>query len=267
MRWASSQIAAWRHSWTWCRFQCHTNTVAKARRLSIVPGGNRCSDDRLRLPVALDSVESPVSYMTPFVNFLLYQIGWFCCVLGAAWHSPWLGMSIALGLVAAHFWLATDRTTQLKLVLAAAGVGFIIDSSQLWIGAFVFPSGILVDWLPPPWMTVLWIQFATTFRYSMRWLSRRYALSAFFGFTGAPLAFFAGERLGAIQFLTPRLTHYALLALLWSVAVPLLVYVSDYLLARGQSSPGYRWPVGLGHAHGRAGSPQLRRVDSADMAE
>jgi hypothetical protein len=178
--------------------------------------------------------------MTPFVNFLLYQIGWFCCVLGAAWHFPWLGMTIALGLVGVHFWLATDRTTQLKLVLAAAGVGFVIDSSQLWLGVFSFPSGTVVDWLPPPWMSVLWVQFATTFHYSMRWLNRRYTLSACFGFAGAPLAFFAGERLGAIEFLAPRLTHYAILAFFWLAAVPLLIYVSDYLLARSSRTPGYR---------------------------
>ena len=179
--------------------------------------------------------------MTPFVNFLLYQIGWFCCVLGAAWQFPWLGMFIALGLVGAHFWLATDRTTQLKLVLVAAGVGFVIDSTQLWMGVFTFPSGLVVDWLPPPWMSVLWVQFATTFHYSMRWLSRRYRLCACFGLMGAPLAFFAGERLGAVEFLSPRLEHYAFLALFWSVAVPLLIYVSDYLLTHSSRTPVYRY--------------------------
>ena len=187
--------------------------------------------------------------MTPFVNFLLYQIGWFCCVLGAAWQYPWTSTSIALGLVGVHFWLATDRATQLRLVLAAAGVGFVIDSTQLWMGVFTFPSGVVVDWLPPPWMSVLWAQFAMTFHYSMRWLSRRYTLSACFGLAGAPLAFFAGERLGAVEFLSPRLTHYALLALLWSVAVPLLIYVSDYLLARSPGSPGYRWPARSSQTH------------------
>ncbi len=74
----------------------------------------------------------------------------------------------------------------------------------------------------------------------MRWLSRNYALSACFGLAGAPLAFFAGEKLGAVEFLAPRLTHYALLALLWSVAVPLLIYVSDRLLTREPLAASYR---------------------------
>ena len=160
--------------------------------------------------------------MVRFINFLLYQTGWFFCVLGAAWHFPWFGTSIALSLLLVHFWLATDRATQLKLALVAAGVGLVIDSAQLWAGVFVFPQGVFVPWLPPPWMSVLWMQFATTLQYSMRWMSGRYALSACFGLMGAPLAFFAGERLGAIEFLSPRLPHYAILALLWSIAVPAL---------------------------------------------
>ena len=105
------------------------------------------------------------------------------------------------------------------------------------------------------------------FHYSMRWLSRRYTLSDCFGFAGAPLAFFAGENLGAVEFLTPRLTHYAFLALLWSVAVPLLVYVSDYLMARGQSDPGYRWPARSRQTHDRQQSEHLQKVDSAHMTD
>jgi hypothetical protein len=179
--------------------------------------------------------------MAQFVNFLLYQMGWFCCVLGAAWGFPWLGMSLAAGLVAVHFWLAADRRVQLWLVIIAAAVGGILDTAQLWAGVFAFTSGVVVEWLPPPWMTLLWIQFATTFHFSMSWLSGRYVLCACFGLVGAPLAFFAGERLGAIDFLSPRLFHYVCLALLWSFAVPLLTYVSDSLLAKVPQPPRYRW--------------------------
>jgi hypothetical protein len=131
-------------------------------------------------------------------------------------------MFIALCLIGVHFWLTTARATQLQLVLVAAGVGLVVDSVQLWAGVFAFSQGVVVEWLPPPWMSVLWMQFATTFQYSMRWLSGRYVVSACFGFAGAPLAFFAGERLGAIEFLSPRLSHYVVLALLWSVAAPFL---------------------------------------------
>jgi hypothetical protein len=186
--------------------------------------------------------------MSQFANLVLYQIGWFACVLGAAWHSPWLGMSIALCLVGVHFWLVTDRLIQLKLGLAAVAIGLVIDTLQLWGGVFAFSHGTLVPWLPPLWISVLWMQFATTLRYSMRWLSGRYALSAVFGLFGAPLAFFAGERLGAVEFLPPRLVNFAILGALWSFVVPLLVYVADRLAIGSSRRASYRWSATTDHA-------------------
>jgi hypothetical protein len=178
--------------------------------------------------------------MVLFVNFVFYQVGWFACVLGAAWGAPGLGMGLATALVAAHFFLTTNRTSQLQLGLAAAAVGLVIDTSQLALGVFRFPTTTTWEWLPPIWMTVLWVQFATTFQYSMRWLSGRYTLAAAFALVGAPAAFFAGERFGAVEFLQPRVLHYGLLAAFWSIAVPLLVYISDQL-ASGEEAAGYRW--------------------------
>ena len=47
--------------------------------------------------------------MTGVLNFLIYQLGWFACVLGAAHQWPWFGTAIALSLVCTHMMLTTDR--------------------------------------------------------------------------------------------------------------------------------------------------------------
>ncbi len=184
------------------------------------------------------------TFKSRLINFCLYQSGWFACVLGLAWGFQWTGISIALILVGVHFWLAMDRALQIKLTLFAAAWGLMIDSVQMWLGVFTFPDGKLVAWLPPPSITVLWLQFATTFRYCLHWLGGRYALSGLFGFLGAPLAFFAGERLGAIEFLAPRIPHFTVLAVLWLVSVPLLVLVSDRLGAGAGSDGEPRYSIG-----------------------
>jgi hypothetical protein len=44
----------------------------------------------------------------------------------------------------------------------------------------------------------MWIAFATTLNVSMRWLRGRPELALLFGAVGGPLAFYAGERLGAV---------------------------------------------------------------------
>ena len=167
--------------------------------------------------------------MTSLLNFSLYQTGWFACVLGASWGYPWLGMSLALGLLFIHFGLASERAVEIKLSLFSALVGLSIDALQLRLGVFRFSEGVVVAWLPPPWMTVLWLQFATTFRYCLKWLSRNYLLCAVCGLLAAPLAFFAGERLGAIEFLAPRWRSYATLGGLWAISLPLIVWYGSHL--------------------------------------
>ena len=182
--------------------------------------------------------------MNDTIRQLLALPNWLVLLCsGSCLAFPWLGMSIALGLVGAHFWLATDRTTQLKLVLTAAGVGLVIDSTQLWMGVFAFPSGVVVDWLPPPWMSVLWVQFATTFHYSMRWLSGRYSAVRLLRVRGSATGFFRGgeTRSRRVSFTASgalRLPCFALVG-----RCPTLIYVSDYLLAHSSHGPGYRWPT------------------------
>jgi hypothetical protein len=174
------------------------------------------------------------------LNFLLYQIGWFSCVVGAASARPWLGIAMALILVAVHLWLATDRLGQIKILSVAMGIGLLVDSVLLAFGVFTFPNGTVVAWLPPFWMSVLWLQFATTFRYCLEWLSGRYALSALLGFFGAPLAFLGGERVGAVLFLPPPITHLIMLGTVWCVAIPVLIYASDRIHSGNQLPDSYR---------------------------
>jgi hypothetical protein len=178
--------------------------------------------------------------MVRLINYLLYQIGWFACVLGAAYARPWLGIALALPLVAAHFWLTTDRAGQIKMAVFATVIGLFVDGTLLGLGVFRFPSGVLVSGLPPLWMSVLWIQFATTFAYCLHWLSGRYALSALLGLFGAPLAFLGGARLGAIEILPPDGIHLLMLGAVWSAAIPVLVYCSDRIQSAGGRPASYR---------------------------
>jgi hypothetical protein len=178
--------------------------------------------------------------MARTLNFLLYQIGWFACVLGAAYSRPALGITIALFLVGVHLYLMTERANQAKLLIVAFGVGLIVDTTLLALDTYRFRSGMVLSWLPPAWMSVLWIQFATTFRYCLDWLSGRYAISSLLGLAGAPLAFLGGERLGAISFLEPRLINLLMLGVLWSVAIPLLIFASDRIHAGSELAASYR---------------------------
>ena len=169
------------------------------------------------------------------INLALYQVGWFACVLGAANGRAWAGAGVALLLAAVHLTLVRDRARESRLLLAAAGLGLSLDSLQLNLGFFVYPSGTPVAGLAPPWIIALWIQFATLLHFGLRWLSGRYALAAALGFLGGPLSFWGGERIGAIEFTSSA--GYLALACVWALAMPALVWLGDRFEPRRE---GYR---------------------------
>ncbi len=155
------------------------------------------------------------------VNYALYQIGWFACVLGAASHRPWLGCLIALTLVGVHLTRSLDRSIEVRLMALATAVGAIVEMVQIAMGTYRFTSGTVIDALPPAWLLTMWAQFATTFRYSLRTVIARPTRAALFGAAGGPLAFLAGERLGAVTLLPPVTNALLRLSIGWAVALAL----------------------------------------------
>lgn len=167
--------------------------------------------------------------MSKLINIVLYQIGWFSCVLGAAWGYPFAGSFLALLLIAVHLILTESRGAEIKLMLLSCLLGVIVDSTQQALGVFAFktvPGWPL--WLPL-WIFVIWIQFATMFHYALYWLSGRYLLAAFFGLFGGPLAYWGGVRLGAAQFGDSLFFSIATLAIVWALVTPLLFWLSKRL--------------------------------------
>lgn len=133
-------------------------------------------------------------------NFLIFQLGWFVSVLGAAYGWPWAGALYAVTWLAVHsLALGSGRGEALRLALAAAALGYVIDSALVLGGAIAFPEQTRLGWPSPLWMMVLWLMFSMTLRHSLGWLRGRYLLAATLGAVGGPLAYWAGEQLGAIQ--------------------------------------------------------------------
>lgn len=176
--------------------------------------------------------------MTKVVNLILYQAGWFCCVLGAAWGRPYAGALAALLLVGVHLMLTEARRTELRMIAAACLLGVAVDSAQQALGVFSFRSAPGWPFWLPPWVFVIWAQFATLFRYALYWLSGRYLLGAALGMVGGPLAYWSGIRLGAARFGEQPVLSLVCLAMVWALATPLLLWISD----RQRSGEGcYRW--------------------------
>jgi len=149
-------------------------------------------------------------------NAVLFQLGWFACVLGA--QRPWL-LPIALACLLAHFrWIARGRG-EAWLVAGATLGGSALDSLLLHLGLFDFAGD---SPLLPPWLALLWALFATTLNHCLAWTARPWWLGSLLGAVGGPLSYLGGAQLAGVGLPLGLWITLPLLALIWAGLLPVL---------------------------------------------
>ncbi len=164
--------------------------------------------------------------MSLLVNFLVFQIGWFSSVIGAAQQMPWLGPAAFLVIFAFHLRQARRPRLETSLVIACGVIGLAFDSVLVALGWVTYPSGLISESLAPYWIVTMWMLFGTTLNVSLNWLKGRPLLAALLGLVGGPASYFAGFKLGGIQFLEFD-AAMAALAIGWAASMPLLVRLAE----------------------------------------
>lgn len=162
------------------------------------------------------------------LNLVGFNAGWFACVLGAANGQPWIGV-IAVSVLAV-IWIGFTRApkSMLALVLAAAAMGYVLDSGLTLAGVLTFDEEARLGGPAPLWMVAMWVNFAVALPISMAWIIGRYGIGALLGATGGPLAYLAGDRLGAVEIPT-EFSAWLLITLEWAVAMPALIWMTGKL--------------------------------------
>jgi hypothetical protein len=171
---------------------------------------------------------------TKLANVALFQAGWFACVLGAASGRVWFGTTLGLALVFTHLALVPNRGREGRLLAFALVVGIVVDSAHALTGTLVFFSGGILPGLAPPWLLVLWMQLASTLRFSLSWLGGRYVLAGVLGAGAGAGAYAAGVRLGAAGFGPDYALALAQIGIGWGLALPLLLFVAQKDHGRGE---------------------------------
>jgi hypothetical protein len=159
-------------------------------------------------------------------NFVLFQLAWFACVLGAAHDHASLGMFAVVVACVCHLALSERWQLELRLILSAMLVGVAWETIMVDCGLIQYAHGTLVSGLAPPWIVAMWALLAITLNVSLRWLKRRWLLAAVMGAIAGPMSFLGGARLGAASFTGGNLTTLAL-AVGWAGLMPLMMWLSD----------------------------------------
>ena len=82
------------------------------------------------------------------------------------------------------------------------------------------------NWVMAPyWLIVMWALFATTINQSMAWLKDKLIIAAVMGAIFGPMAFVAGEKLGAVEFANEP-AAMVLLAVGWGILMPLVCFIA-----------------------------------------
>lgn len=159
------------------------------------------------------------------LNFGMFQVGWLATVLLGASPYHWLAPAVALLAVAFHLYLCPQPARELRLVLYALGIGLAWENALTLSGVTVYPQGQWLGSFAPLWIVSMWASLATTLNVSLRWLHDKPAFAVLLGGAGGPLAFLAGQRLGAVTFPNPTLT-ITVLAIGWAVLFFALVMLA-----------------------------------------
>lgn len=191
------------------------------------------------MPPLAHSAASPPSFARQlsdkaWFNALWFQSTWFCTVLG---RDDLLFVS--LGLIGLHLFLVPRRRLEMRQLALLGGIGIAVDTGLSLIGVFQFAGGVLM----PGWLVCLWLAFSTTAGRSLAFLGDRPWLAALAGGLVFPLNYFAGSRLGAVEFGWPLWQSLLIMAVIWSLLLPALYYLhrrffSSPEVARHDPLPG-----------------------------
>lgn len=166
-----------------------------------------------------------------WINYLFhgiaYYIVWFTCMFSAAQNKAWIGIVVGLPIICLQilwqYFIAKNTKNLLQLLAYITLAGVIIDSAIVSSGLVVYSDNIFAPYISPPWIMVIWAQFALIAQALLDRLASRYVLLSMLCLIGFPLAYFAGARIGAAT-LAHEWFSALLIGIIWAIVLPLIMY-------------------------------------------
>ncbi|MCW8194249.1 DUF2878 domain-containing protein [Proteobacteria bacterium 005FR1] len=157
------------------------------------------------------------------VNLVLFQAGWFTCVL----LEQSVVVVVTASLLLVHHLVVVSQPREWLLVVGIAALGIGVDSIFMNAGVLNFPrEGLLV----PLWLCCLWLLFATTLSHGLGWLRHQLGLAAGLGAVFGPMSYLVGAQMNSASIAEPIAVSLALMAIVWALILPLALRLSRNLL-------------------------------------
>jgi hypothetical protein len=160
------------------------------------------------------------------IDIVGFQATWWAAALGAGAGS-WIpgsaigGIVVLLQVLAAKVRLATIATVLIALLL-----GFAAETAMIASGLVRYSATWPLPGLPPLWLLMLWMVFATCIEATLRMLGNHALIKgALLGAVVAPPTYWAGESFAALSFAEPKWMGLAATAVAWAIATPIMLAV------------------------------------------
>jgi hypothetical protein len=152
-------------------------------------------------------------------NALLFQLGWFACVLG----GDFVAFTATLLVLVLHKLFFVNSRAEWYLIVIAGFIGLIVDNLIAMQGILVFESPSLFN--IPVWLACIWVLFATTLNHSLAWLKNRYLAASALGAISAPMSYLAGSKLTAVTLAEPAMTSLMIIGACWAIMLPIFFFL------------------------------------------
>ncbi|MEK9657260.1 MAG: DUF2878 domain-containing protein [bacterium] len=161
--------------------------------------------------------------MNILISIIVFQVIWFFAAIMAGKGLPLYSVS-AIGVSLVGHWLCSkNKKNSALFYLSAAGLGFIADTCLIQIGVMTMTSR--VKDVSPLFMVGMWCHFVSTFDYSLAWVHKHKKIAVLLGGIAGPLAYWSGEKLGALQLNESLGYSLGWIAFMWIVTMPTLMYM------------------------------------------
>ncbi|TKB33236.1 MAG: DUF2878 domain-containing protein [Nitrospira sp.] len=124
-----------------------------------------------------------------------------------------------------HIAIVPDWQQAVRRILFIGLLGMFVDSRLGFVGVLQYRDGLGAGWICPPWLTALWMAFATTLKSSLGWLEGCYAAAAIAGGIFGPLSYYGGHAAGALRVRGDLVDGLLVLTVLWAVLLPGLLWL------------------------------------------
>lgn len=133
------------------------------------------------------------------INFVLFQITWFSCVLGAgAYGLDWLAI-LAVAAVCAHVLTTPSKWTDLTCAFVALLIGYTLDNIWVMTNILSYPESNFA----PYWLGILWFGFGLSLNHSLKFFRDLNWIGAVIVGAFGPVTYFTAERFGVVTIENP----------------------------------------------------------------